>query len=909
MAVNSYLSQIDESSIFICSSYKDDTIQRIYGEKLDLSGITIEYENKKHEQKSRNATIEMVSGYNPEYIGRQAITIEFCNVEKNMYVFTSPADIDTPYLEISGKSLFWTSIKHASSYNLYFGTDSSNLSVLDNITTCSYDLTNFDNYGYCYFGVQALKESATYNDSKMSNLVSAYNLRKATNIKYDNGIISWDAVEGATSYTVSINGTKYQGITESNYEYVLDKGTYDIVIEAYSTIENSLYSTSEPYRFELLNSVESISYKNEYLSWNSVINATSYDVYLNDSFYINTYDPKIPVTSFKSGVYKIGIVAKNEYNAYVESNLKEFNCLINFELNVHFGIVSFDNLTGNYTYHLVVDGIQNSKPLSSNSVDCNSLGLTAGEHTIQILVDGNIKLDINLSSIVLITKLSSPTLTIENNHVSNESGLSNVTYYLNGNKFDGNLSNIANAGNYQVTGKTNATADNEIDSDISTAIVVTKLEAPIISIQSGVLSNNNSTRIIQYYKDGVPFDGNLSNITDAGLYNITAKYIASSKNELDSGLSNTITVKKLAKPVISLSEGILSHSDATKTIQYYLNNKAFEGDLSSITTSGVYSITAKYIASNNNELDSELSEPITIRKLSNPSLSIVNEKVVCDDTSRTVKFYLNNVEFDGDLSGLSAGVYTITAKYFGSNGDEIDSEISMITITKLSAPVISMSNEVLVCDDASKTINWYLNGSSFDGKVKDLEAGTYTITAKYISNDSTVLNSAASNSISITKLAAPVIQVCENTISCIDNNINVKYYLDGVEFSGDYSDIPAGPHIVSAKNIGDGSTTITSALSNELPVYRTDVTISVTPITNNRVNVLISTSQSTITYDMKVTFYNGDSVIDSIEYKDKTTLNQVVSYSRNGTIASKIVIEVTVKSSSGNHIITYEYII
>ena len=60
---------------------------------------------------------------------------------------------------------------------------------------------------------------------------------------------------------------------------------------------------------------------------------------------------------------------------------------------------------------------------------------------------------------------------------------------------------------------------------------------------------------------------------------------------------------------------------------------------------------------------------------------------------------------------------------------------------------------------------------------------------------------------------------------------------------------------------------------------------------------------------MNKIFYNCDSVIDDIEYKDKKTLTQIVSYSRNGTIASKIVIEATVKSSSGNDVITHEYII
>ena len=60
---------------------------------------------------------------------------------------------------------------------------------------------------------------------------------------------------------------------------------------------------------------------------------------------------------------------------------------------------------------------------------------------------------------------------------------------------------------------------------------------------------------------------------------------------------------------------------------------------------------------------------------------------------------------------------------------------------------------------------------------------------------------------------------------------------------------------------------------------------------------------------MNKIFYNGDLVIDNIEYKEKITLTQVVSYSRNGTIASKTVIGVTVKSSSGNDVITYEYII
>lgn len=902
------LNEIDESSIRIISSYTNDTIQHTYGERLDLSGVAVEYQNKKHDLKKDDVTMDMVKGYDPERIGRQPIQIEFKNVTKDMYVFTVPADIDAPLLEASGKSLVWSSVKHSSSYNLFFGTNENSLTFFENVSSCQYDLTNFSNYGYCYFKVQAIKESEKFNDSNDSNVISVYNLEKATNITYSDGTIKWDAVTGASSYTVVVNGERHQGITSPNYSINLDEGVNSVYVEAYSDIANSLYSVSNLYAFELLNQVSNISYKNGYVFWNNVVSASSYDVYLNDEFYLNTHDPKIPVTAFAQGVYKIGVVARSENASYVNSNKVEFNCLINFDLNVNKGVLSFNNLPGDYYYRLVTDRHASDTLLKSNAVDCNSLELTPGDHTFQIMVDCNVKLDLNFSSEVKMTKLTKPTLAINDGVINASSGEGTIVYYLDGREFNGNLNEVSAPGSHRISGKRIATSDYEIDSELSETLRIEKYNKPSLSISNKKIVVDDSTKRVQFYLNGAEFDGDLLSIKRSGTYSITARYLAEDAYSLSSELSEPITVKKLEKPTITITHNALSCDDPEKQIVYYLNGNEFDGDLKEITKPGAYNIVAKYLGQNDYELDSEESNSISLHKLDSPSLSIINGRVMCDDPGKNVKFYLNGEEFDGNLGSLGAGTYVITAKYFSSSGEELDSEMSSVEITRLASPVISLENETLTCDQSDKRIQWYLNDTEFDGDLSALDASEYTITAKYLGGNSTTLDSLLSNAIEVTKLPAPTIELTEDkTLVCTSNDIDLQYYLDGEVFDGAYSSIPTGSHVIKATNKGDGSTSVSSNFSNELKVFNSGVTIEISPSTNNRLSCRLATNEETILYDMKIDFYTEDRLIDTLEYKDRDACIQLISYSRDGTAATKIVIQVTVKGPESNDIIKMEY--
>ena len=87
------LGKINPNTICISSTYANDTIQRTYGEQLDLSGLTIEYETKAHKSKSKVVNIDMVEGYDAEYIGSQSIKIEFNGYTKDTGSFYLPKTI------------------------------------------------------------------------------------------------------------------------------------------------------------------------------------------------------------------------------------------------------------------------------------------------------------------------------------------------------------------------------------------------------------------------------------------------------------------------------------------------------------------------------------------------------------------------------------------------------------------------------------------------------------------------------------------------------------------------------------------------------------------------------------------------------------------------------------------------
>ncbi len=693
IGIHHYLSDVDPSTINISLSNSDNTINRIYGTTLDLSKITITYQTRKKEEKSIHANETMVSDYDSEYIGKQSITITYHNVSKQIFVNTIPASTLSPTLMFSNQGLSWSSIPNVKEYQLNYGTSPDSLSPLCTSTDSHYDLSSFEHYGHCYFSVKALKESNKYYDSDWSNILDVYNVGKVTNITYESGVLSWQDVEGADSYTVEINDEKHSGIKEAAYHCDFSGGNYKVKIYAYSNLENSLYSESDYITYTTLNQISNVEYSNDSIHWDNVVDADFYDIYVNDDFYMKTETATVDVSAFSCGIYDFKIIAHSNQSNILDSLDYSFKALINYKLSIDSGIASWDELPNdNCDYYVVIDGVKESVPNESFAIDLNSYKLNPGYHSVQI----------------------------------------------------------------------------QISSDSS-----------------------------------IEFD----------------------------------------------------HSDE-----------------------------------------------LMVCKLKSPSLSIENNQIICDDSSKNLKLFLDGFEFDGCLSNIDAGNHTIIGKYCGTNNQEIDSDETNLNISKLKSPTIWMNDSILNMDDPTKKAVWYLDDSEFNGNASAIPEGTHSIYAKYIGSDSNTIHSDSSNILTITRYPVPILSYESHTIQCKENNINVRYYLDGVEFSGDYSSISNGKHTVCAKNIGDGSTTLDSSLSDTLTIYKSDAEIVVTKLTNNRLNVTIKTTESELLYDMQIDYYNNDNLIDTQVFTNTSAINspQTITYKRNGTLADMVIITVSIKDQSDN---------
>ena len=883
-----FSNKIDKSTIQF--NLKNDTIERVYGDELDLSSIIISYKKYNGDKVEETVKKNMISNYDSEYIGNQEIEITFQDVIQKVQVNTTPAKISTPKLELSNNELTWTSIPNSSGYQIRYGTSETSLDHLCDVKTTNYDLSSFENYGHYYFSVRALKESEKYNDSEWSNNLKIYNLEKTYNIEYSNGKFIWDKVEGANSYTIEINGEKHEGIIETEYKYNFDnKGEYEIIVYAYSNEQNSLYSKSTPKIFTVLDPVSNVYYSDGYLNWNSVSNADSYDVYVNDNLYIKSESSKLDVTKFETGIFNFSIIAMSNNSTIIESPGYSFKALLNYELSIKNGIVTWPSLANDgISYHVIIDGVEETNSNSNFEINLNSYNLEAGSHTIEIKVFSNEKILLDTSKSLNVKKLKAPILSVSNGTIIGNNKENNLKLFKDGINFEGQIELINKAGSYSIVGKYLASNDNELDSDMSDELIITKYEKPVIDIENGKMKIDSPSRLVKYYLNNEEFDGNLSNIIVSGDYLITAKYLSSNELTIDSDISDVITITKLSYPEISLISGNLTCDDSSKNIQYYLDGKEFDGNLTSISSGEVHIITARYISKGKYELDSENSNSIKVKKLQAPILLIVNNVIKCDDSSKIVKFYLDGVEHEGDLNGISSGNHVITAKYYSSSSDELDSEETSLNIYKLTAPIISMENSILKINDSTNEIKWYVNGEEFDGDTKNILEGINQISAKYISEESLILDSEISNILNIRRYEAPKLQYFSQKIVCLENGINIQYYLDGEEFDGDYSSIGKGTHVVNAKNIGDGKTTLDSCMSNDLSIYKSDVGLEY-EVSHKLYE--FDTSNNYIISDDNIISQNvlGDNKIGKLtitgNITNKTTFRNEEAYGANGNIS------------------------
>lgn len=154
-----------------------------------------------------------------------------------------------PVIELDGNVVSWEAVSGATSYTVYVNDDGTS------VTGTSYTLTMTEAGSYTIY-VIANSTNAAYTDSARSNTVT-YTVEQtyplaAPVIELDGNVVSWDAVEHAVSYTVTVNGTAQAPVTATSYTITeTTPGGYTVTVvanaEAGTNYVNSPASNSVTY--------------------------------------------------------------------------------------------------------------------------------------------------------------------------------------------------------------------------------------------------------------------------------------------------------------------------------------------------------------------------------------------------------------------------------------------------------------------------------------------------------------------------------------------------------------------------------------------------------------------------------------------------------------------------------------
>lgn len=183
--------------------------------------------------------------FNATYFENYAVTIDFVST-----VVNKPAKIARPVISIQDRTLTWANDVLAASYDLYINGSlvEENAGVLSEDTlSYSYDLANLTVAEGTY-DIQlraivldpAQKSTSVLSDSVSFNVTR---LLDPTNFVRTDNVLSWDAVEGATKYYVSINDRDFIEV-DTNQVVLPDEDIVDgVLIKVYASGSETLFDS------------------------------------------------------------------------------------------------------------------------------------------------------------------------------------------------------------------------------------------------------------------------------------------------------------------------------------------------------------------------------------------------------------------------------------------------------------------------------------------------------------------------------------------------------------------------------------------------------------------------------------------------------------------------------------------
>ncbi|MCI2111164.1 MAG: hypothetical protein LKK13_02355 [Bacilli bacterium] len=222
--------------------------------------------------------------------------------------------LTAPVVSLNGTTVCWNAVPGATSYLVNVDGNESE------VTATSYSLESLTNPKDYSVSVKAKAGEVVSSSSNVVTYVLTVTLA-APVIAISGNLVSWEAVDKATSYEVFVNEVSVTTVSETHYAITdEDEGDYVVAIKAHSTdthyltsdISNSVKYTIAPAPEPVKLATPVVTLENKVISWSAIANATTYEIYLNDALKDETSKLNYDLSLLTAGVYSIQVDACNK---------------------------------------------------------------------------------------------------------------------------------------------------------------------------------------------------------------------------------------------------------------------------------------------------------------------------------------------------------------------------------------------------------------------------------------------------------------------------------------------------------------------------------------------------------------------------------------------------------------------
>lgn len=554
--------------------------------------------------------------------------------------------------------------------------------------------------------IDKMKDKLNYKDSDRSEEFSFLYLNPVQNLKLQDGVLHWDAVEHATGYQLKINGVvKPEIIKETYYDVVSVGASESIFVKPVAEAEGIVKYYSD-YSNEIIANVVMapvLRFDHTSLSaiWDGVQTADGYKVLLKkDGSVIGTYTLGKTTTAFQYNYQDAGV-----YQLFVQTMVAADSNLSNSKFSTPLEIVRLSNpshirteqaseTTVNITFEDVklaqgfevkVNGVV-AKLTQRNSFEY-SFPISSLEQNQNITIvsqgNGDKILDANEQAYFELTSLAQPT----NLHASEDklkwNGVNKASGYvviLDGNEYIAETNEFKlpdlTAGSHLIKVRARGNGSNIIDSIPTSDLRLHKLEAPKnLKVSNGWLTWDSVLNVENYeiYIDEYVYSSEIASflidVNDLSRDSVI-KVVATGngKEVIDSSFSESIVVHRLSSPVNLKTDNdniMWNAVDGASGYKLMINSREYAG----ITTTsfswgtipeGEKRIKIMAIGNGQTFFESEFSPEIVVEKLSAP---VIGKGETYYQWSRISLAFQYELFEDGSTWRVSSDVNTYRPNY------------------------------------------------------------------------------------------------------------------------------------------------------------------------------------------------------------------------------------------------------